>query len=159
MLEIAPNVAFWTVVNFILLLIVLRKFAWKPILTIIEKREAKIRDTLDRADKAQEEAEQKLQEYREMIEKGRKESLEIIEQGRQRAQKLHEEIVNKAAGESQAILDKAKNEIEIEREKALEEIKATVADISVSLASKMLEKSISSEDHRELINNAIKELD
>ena len=158
MLEIAPNVAFWTIVNFILLLIVLKKFAWKPILAIIEKREMKIRDTLDRADKAQEEAEQKLQEYKEMIEKGRKESLEIIEQGRQRAQKLHDEIVNKAAGESLAILNKAKNEIELEREKALKEIKATVADISVSLASKMLEKSISPEDHRELINNAIKEL-
>lgn len=158
MLEIAPNVAFWTVVNFILLLVIMRVFAWKPILSIVEAREKKIQDTLDRADKAQEEAEQKLQEYKDMIEKGKKESLEMIEQSRERAQKLHDEIVEKASNESRSLLEKAKNEIALEREKAIEEIKDKVADISVSLASKMLERAIKPEDHRELIDNAIKEI-
>jgi len=158
MFEIMPNVSFWTIVNFVLLLILLRIFAWKPILSAIEKREKRIQDSIDRADTAQEEAEKKFQEYKGLLEKGKKESVEIISQAKERADKIQNEMLEKADLETKSLLEKAKNEIALEREKAIEEIKAKVADISVALASKMISKSVSPEEHRELINSSIKEL-
>jgi F-type H+-transporting ATPase subunit b len=159
MFEILPNVSFWTIINFILLLIILRIFAWKPILSVIEKREKKIQDSIDRADEAQKEAEKKLQEHKELLEKLKRESVDIISLAKERAQKLQDEILKKAETDAKLMIGKAKNEITLEKEKALEEIKAKVADISVALASKMISKSINPDDHRELINNAIKELE
>ena len=158
MLEIMPNVSFWTIVNFILLLILLRAFAWNPILSAIENREKKIQDSIDNADKAQEEAEKKFQEYKDLLEKGKKESVEIISQAKERAGKIKNEMLEKTDLETKSLLEKAKNEIALEREKAVKEIKARVADISIALASKMISKSVSPEEHRELINSSIKEL-
>lgn len=159
MFEIAPNVSFWTIVNFILLLIVLRIFAWKPVLAIIERREKKIRDALEQADKAQKEAEKKLEEHKNLFEKGRIESAEMIAQAKEKANKIQNEILEKANSEALLLIKKAKDEISLEREKALKEIKSKVADISVAIAEKMIRKSITVDDHRELISSSIKELD
>jgi len=156
-MEIMPNVSFWTIVNFLLLLVILRIFAWKPILSIIEKREKKIQDSIDKTVEAQEEAEKKLEEHKKLLEKGKKESVEIITQAKDKANKLQKEMFKKAELEAKKLIENARNEITLESEKAVEEIKIKVADISVSIASKFIKESISPEEHREFINNAIKE--
>ena len=106
-----------------------------------------------------EEAEKNLEEHKSLLEKGRRESAEIIDQAKERTGKLQNEMLEKADKEAQKLLEKAKNDIALEREKALEEIKLKVADISVALAEKMISKSITPDEHRELINNSIKELE
>ena len=158
MFEIVPSVTFWTFVNFIVLLWVLRKFAWGPILNGLEKRETHIRESIEKASNARQEAEKRLETYEILINKGRDESREIIDQGQKKAEELRAEIVKNAEQEAKEVLNRADQEINLAREKATDEIKNRAIDLSVSIASKILERDINPEEHRDIIQKAIKNI-
>ena len=134
LLSVNPGLIFWTVVTFLLLIFILYKLAWNPILTAVENREKHIADSIDRAEKAQKEAEENLKTYQEMIENAKKETQEIINKGRKTAESMRDDIIAKSNEESSRILEKAKKDISLEREKTLEEIRGLIVDLSMSAA-------------------------
>lgn len=158
LLNVNPGLIFWTVVTFLLLVLILHRLAWKPILTAVENRERRITDSPDRAEQAQKEAEEKLASYQQMIENAKKETREILMKGRKTAESLRDEILNKSNEEASRMLEKAKKEISLEREKALEEIRDLAVDLSLSAASRLLARSLTTQDHKKIVEEYLKEI-
>lgn len=156
--EFDPGVIFWTIINFIALLIILRLFAWKPILEALEKREEKIRASLENADSAQKEAEKRLNEYVTLLENSKQEALELLAKGKEEGETARREILEKAQEEAKKILEQAKRDISLEREKAIDEIRREAVNLSVEIAGKVLNRQLSEEDHKMFIQQATREI-
>jgi len=156
-----PNTSmmFWTFVTFIALVVVLGRFAWRPLLDALDKRERAIQDSLDSAAALKAEAEKVLDEYRRRVEAAHEEVKGIVEGGRRSAEALKDEIVGKARTEAKYAVDRATREIEIARESAIQEIRAEAVDLSITLASKVIERSLDRADHEKFLRSAMKELE
>ena len=159
LLNVNPGLIFWTTLTFLLLMFILYKLAWKPILTAVGNRENHIRDSLEKADKMQKEAEEKLESYQQMLENAKKETQEILNNGRKTAEAFREESLTKSKEEASRILEKTKKEISLEREKALAEIRRLVVDLSLAAASKLVERSLTGPDNQKIVENYLKEMD
>jgi F-type H+-transporting ATPase subunit b len=151
MLSIEPGLLIWTIITFVTLLIVLRRVAWKPLLTALEQRESTIRNSLDEAQRARQESEQLLAENRRILANANRESARILEQGREEAERLHTSITEQAHAESQRMLDEARREIARERQLAVQEVKRVAADLALAAAGKLLHTVVAGEDHRRLV--------
>lgn len=149
---------FWTVVNFVILLLVLKRLAWRPLVSALDEREKRIRESLEKAEQTQKEAEEKLAEYHAMLEGAKKESQEILARSKKTAETMREELIAKAKSEADSLLDRAKKEIDLERDKALDEIKRLAVDLSLAATKKVIGKALSQKDHEELIGQALKEM-
>lgn len=149
---------FWTALTFLLLLLVLKKLAWKPLLTALNEREARIRESLQKAEEARKQAEKNMAEYQEMLEKARRESQELLERSRKTAEAMREEIIENAKAEADRLLERAKREIALEREKAIDEIKKLAVDLSLTATRKAIGKALTPKDHEVLVKEALKEI-
>lgn len=157
---LTPSVGtlFWTGLTFLILLFILAKTAWGPLLKMLDERETQIRESLEKADAAQRETEAALAKNQEILDEARREAQELLSKSKKTAESAREEMVRRAEAEAAKILDKARNEIAQEREKAVADIKAQAAEISIMIASKLIGKSLSKEDHRELIEGSLKQM-
>ena len=155
MLEVHGGLLAWTVITFLLLLVVLKKIAWGPHLAALEARESEIKDALNAAEKAREEAERVSSDYKESIRKAQSESQQIIAEAKSAGEKVRSEIEKAANVKADEIVDKAKILIDAERVKAINEIKTVAVEISMSAASKLIEKNLDSEDNRKLVKEAL----
>ena len=155
MLEVHGGLLAWTVLTFVLLLVVLKKVAWGPILDALDARENEIKDALNAAEKAREEAERVSSDYEDSIRKARAEAQQIISDAKTAGEKVKldlETIANKKADE---IIEKAKAQIDTERVRVISEIKTVAIEISLSAAAKVIEKNLDSDDNRKLVNEAL----
>jgi F-type H+-transporting ATPase subunit b len=151
MLSIEPGLLIWTIITFVILLVVLRKVAWRPLLSALEERENTIRNSLDEAQRARQESEQLLAENRRILANANRESARILEQGREEAERLRTSITEQAHMESQRIIDEARREITRERQLAVQEVKRVAADLALAAAGKLLHTVVTDEDHRRLV--------
>lgn len=158
--EQAPNVfnldlgtSTWTLVIFLLLLGVLAKWAFPPILGYAQAREDRIQESLDEAKAAREEAQKALEEQRRELAQARDESQAIIAQGKQDAEKVRQELLAKAKAEQQDVVDRAKQEIEREREQALESLRREAVELSVAAASHLMGKRMDAEEDRRVVRD------
>jgi F-type H+-transporting ATPase subunit b len=151
MLSIEPGLLIWTIITFILLLIVLRKVAWKPILAALEQRESTIRNALDEAQRAHQEAEQLLAQHQQMLAEANRESARIIEQSREEAARQRTSITDQAHSEAQRLVDDARREIVRERQLAVQELKTTAVDLALTAAGQLLNTAVTDSDHRRLV--------
>jgi F-type H+-transporting ATPase subunit b len=158
MLELHTGLIAWTIIIFVLLLLILRKVAWKPIVGALEERTKLIKDSLEKAEAAQRAAENARAEYEAMMAKASKEAQELIARGRKAAEGTRDEIVAKAHAESEQLRQRTIREIDLARQKALEEIKHTAAQLSVDIAGKIIGRSLAGKDHQELIRQALREM-
>lgn len=158
MLELHTGLIGWTVIIFVLLLLLLRKLAWKPILTALDERTNKIKESLTRAETAQRDAERLRAEYEATMDKARQEAQGLIAKSRKTADSARDEIMQKAQSEAEALLARAKRDISLEREKAIDEIKRTAGELSVSIAAKIIGRSLSAQDHQGLIQEALRDV-
>jgi F-type H+-transporting ATPase subunit b len=158
MLELHTGLIAWTIIIFLLLLVVLRKVAWKPIVGALEERTKYIKDSLEKAEAAQRAAENVRAEYEAMMAKASKEAQELIGRSRKAAEATRDEIVAKAQAESEQLRQRTIREIDLARQKALEEIKHTAAQLSVDIAGKIIGRSLAAKDHQDLIRQALREM-
>lgn len=156
----AIGTLFWSALIFILFFLILKKFAWKPILSAVKARDEVIKGSLESAAKAREEM-LKIQSDNEVIlRKAREERENILKEAREVRDKLISEAKGKASEEAEKLIEKARTGIENEKVKALSEIHEQVAILSVDIASKLLgEKLKPSGEQSKLINNYLKEID
>lgn len=155
MFELEPGLMIWTVITFLLLLALLSKFAYKPILGLMEQREQAIRQSIEDSQRARATAEELLSQYKKQLEEGRGEAHKIIEESRVIGENVKREILAKASDESKLLVKKAKEEIEREKRQALMELQERVADLSVEIASKVIQTSLKPNDHMKLIEASL----
>jgi len=157
-IDVNPGVIFWTVVTFVILLIVLKKVAWKPILAALDQREASIRESLEKAEKAKEESEKILQANQEKLAKADEEAKKLVNKSRQYAEGLKEQMLKDSKEQAQKIITDATLEIERQKETAFEELKSQVAEIAVKAAEKILKENLDNETQKKIADNYINEI-
>ncbi|TCD48165.1 F0F1 ATP synthase subunit B [Chlorobium sp. N1] len=153
-----PGLIFWTTITFVLVLIILKKIAWGPIISALEEREKGIQSAIDRAHGAKEEAEAILRQNRELLAKADAEADKAIREGREYAEKVRAEITEKAHGESQKMIAAAKDEIEQEKRRALAELRNEVADLAVRGAEKIIRGALDADTQKKVVDSMIQDL-
>jgi F-type H+-transporting ATPase subunit b len=153
-----PGLIFWTTITFVLVLIILKKIAWGPIISALEEREKGIQSSIDRAHGAKEESEAILRQNRELLAKADAEADRIIREGREYAEKIRAEITEKAHQESQKMIGAAKNEIEQEKRRALAELRNEVADLAVRGAEKIIRGALDADVQKKVVDSMIQDL-
>ena len=149
----------WTLVIFgILMLAILAKTAWPAILKQVEEREARIRQQLDEAAKANAEAQRLLAEYQGQLAKAKAEAQDLLAQGRLAGEKLREEMVAKGRTEQEELLERARREIALERDRAVAELRREAVELSIAAASKVIERNLDSEADRKLVQDYLSSL-
>lgn len=154
-----PGLFIWTIITFLLLLGALAKFAWTPLLAALESRQNAIRQSLDDAEKAKVELERLEQEAAQIIRAARAEADSIINEGRAVGERERLEIRQRAKSEADAVVKNAERQIQIETHRALQQIRREAGDLSVMIASKILQRTITKEDNERLIDDALTQLD
>ena len=154
-----PGLFIWTIITFLVLLALLAKFAWKPLLTALESRQDAIRKSLDDARQAKLELERLQQESAEIIRHGRIEAEAIITRSRGDAERLREEMKQKARAEAEGIVKNAERQIQLETGRALQQIRREAVDLSVMIASKLIQRNLTKEDNEKLIEEALKQVE
>lgn len=156
-MSVEPGLSIWTVITFLVLVSILGKTAWPPLMKSLVDRENHIREMVEGAEKAKEEAQRLLAHYRQQLENAKAEARAILEEGKQDAEKVKETLLADARAESERIRDRASREIELAKDKALKELQDEVVVLSTEIASKVLRKELKADDHRELIQTYIRE--
>lgn len=150
---------FWTAITFLLLVFVLSKVAWKPIVEALNEREKNIQASIDRAEQAKKDAEKILAEVKAERAKAQVEADKIVGDAKAYAEKVRAEILEKANAEARKVAEDAKADIELAKQRAMIELKNTVADLAVEAASKIIQHNLDAERHKELIAGVINELE
>ena len=158
LVHLDPGLFVWTILTFLLLLTVLTKFAWNPLLKMLKDREELIRSSLEDAEKAKTELTKLNAEGEKIINKARAEAQEILSQCKSSAATLKEETLQDAKEKAKVIADNAEKQILVEKEKAIEEIKSEVVNLSLSVAEKLIKKNISAEDNKALIDESLSQV-
>jgi len=158
LVAITPGLYIWTIITFLLLFYVLAKFAWKPLLKMLEERENLIKDSLNDAEKAKLELERLNEESEKIIEKARVDAQKILAESKTTAEKVKEDTIAKAKEASNKIRDDAKEQIQVEKDKALNDIKKEVVDLSISVAEKLINKNLSDAENKAMIKESLKKV-
>ena len=150
--------ALWTLIIFALVIIILGKFAWGPILSALQKREDFIRDSLEQARKDREQAEARLKEYSDRLNAARTEATAIVDEGRRDADVVRHKIEQEAKAEATRLIERAKREIGIATETAIKELYQLTGRLSTEVASRVIRKEVNASEHSRLIQESIDEL-
>ena len=154
-----PGLYIWTIVTFLVLLAALAKFAWRPLLEALERRQSAIKKSLDDAHQAKQELERLHVESQKILAEARGQADQILSQTRSDANRLRDELKQKAQAEAAGVLKNAQRQIEMETARALQQIRSEAVDISVAIASKLLERNVSREDNERLIEETFKQIE
>lgn len=153
----ALDLGIWTVVVFLLLFIILRKYAWGPILGGLQKREDNIHEALEQAQKAQRDAESLRAQHQQAMDRAQDEVRKILDQARHDAQHSTEEMITKARTEIQSERDRLRREIDIARDQALQQLWDRTAQLATLISSKVIRRELNASDHRRLVDEALGE--
>ena len=154
-----PGLFIWTILTFLVLVALLAKFAWRPLLEALERRQATITRSLEDAQKARHELERLQRESAEMMRQARVEAESIISRSRSDAEALREELKQKSRAEAAAIVKNAEKQIQMETARAVQQIRTETVELSVAIASKILKRQVSKEDHEGLIEDTLKQVE
>jgi F-type H+-transporting ATPase subunit b len=154
-----PGLFIWTIITFLVLVTVLAKFAWGPLLRALESRQELIRKSLDDAQQAKLDLERVQQESTQIIRQARVEAEGIIVSSRSDAERLRAEIRQQAKADAEGIARNAERQIQLETERALQQIRREAVDLSVMIASKLLQRNLTKEDNDRLIEEALRQVE
>ncbi len=150
--------AIYQLIMFFILMALLRKWAWGPIMNMMKQREEHIANEIDTAEKNRKEAVKYLEEQREAIKEARQEAQEIVENAKKLSAKQGEEIVATAKAEAERMKDSALAEIQREKEQAVSALREQVTSLSVLIATKVIEKELDEKQQDQLIQEYLKEV-
>ena len=153
-----PGLFIWTILTFLVLVAALARFAWRPLLQALERRQATIAQALDDAQRARQELEKLQRESAQMMASARAEAESIVARSRSDAEALREELKQKARSEAAGIVKNAERQIQLETARAIQQIRHEAVDLSVAIASKILKRQVSPEDNEALIQDALKQI-
>jgi F-type H+-transporting ATPase subunit b len=158
LLAIRWDLGLWTLVVFLLLLYILKRLAWGPMLEGLQRRETSIRSAIDEAHKAREEAQQLRQQFDKKMAEAEARAQAILDEGRRDAQRVSEELTAKARKEMEDEKTRHTHELELARDQALQQLWSQAADLATLVASKAVGRQMNIDDHRRLTEEALAEL-
>jgi F-type H+-transporting ATPase subunit b len=159
LISVVPGLMVWTVIAFGLTFILLRRFAFGPVQRIIDQRRDRIREALDEADKARQEARQLRELTLDEREEAKRQREQILEETRRQAQALFAQARKKADEDLHERLEKNQQELEAENRRMQEQIRRDVVELTLLAAEKVTGKALDADDQRRLIDETIEELD
>ena len=151
--------AIFTLMIFGILLAILGKFAWRPLLEGLQKREDHIRHSIEDAEKMRNEANEILESYQQQLTEAREESRKIIEQGRVAARRLADEMEAKSQATAQALRERAQRDIGAAKQQALREVYEQISHLATEVASKIVQRTLTPDDHRELLEQSLSKIE
>jgi F-type H+-transporting ATPase subunit b len=157
-MKVEPTLTIWTIVVFVALLLLLSRFAWKPLAHALHQREEHLEHCLLQTEKARNESEDLLAEHRRIMAQADDRIRAMIDKAHKDATLSAEEIVKSAQAEAEAARDRAQREIVTARDQALAEIWSQTANVAVSVAGRVLSKELSPDEHSRLLERAISEM-
>ena len=154
-----PGLYVWTIITFLVLLVVFNKLAWQPLKGVLKTREELIRKSLDDAQQAKQELQRLNVESQKILTDARQQADKILSETRSDANRLRDELKQKAHTEAAGVLKNAQRQIEMETARALQQIRTEAVDLSVALAPKLLERNLTREDNERLIEETFKQIE
>jgi F-type H+-transporting ATPase subunit b len=154
-----PGLMFWTLLTFVVVLYILKRFAFGPIQVAIDARRAQIQADVDAAENARKEAQDALAEYRQALADSRKEATGILEDARRVADDQRKRDIAELEAEKGRLMQRAKDEIAAETRRSLQAIRDQLADLTVATAEKVVRKQLDEAEQRRLIDEALADVD
>ena len=152
MLTIEPGLLIWTIITFVILLAVLGKLAWKPLLGALEQRETTIRESLEKAEQARSEAEQLMAQNQQILAEANQQANRIVAQAQEEGQRLRESLSEQARQESLRLREETREELQRERQLAVHELKQVASELALAATERLLSTVVSSDDHRRIVD-------
>ena len=154
-----PGLYIWTILTFMVLVGLLAKFAWRPLLAVLDERQQAIRKSLDDARQAKQDLERVHADSATILAQARTEAESIVASTRADVNQFREEMRQKAREEAAGIVKNAERQIELETARALQQIRHEAVDLSVTIASKLLQRNVSKDDNARLIEDTFKQIE
>ena len=158
LLSFDPGTALWSIIVFVVLLIVLSRTAWKPILSGLQQREKFINDSIASARREREEAERLLKQYTEQLEKARQEAAALVEEGKRDADAVRRRIEDEAKKAADEMIARANREIAVARDDAVKALYERTLELATGVAAKIVRRQLTPEDHRALLDESLSEM-
>lgn len=156
------NINIWDILislaNLLIIFLLIKKFLFKPVEKILDKRKSEVDEVYAEADKIKSEAEESRNIYKAKLDNAEAEAKQLIRDAVDKGNSLSENILSDAHEQAEAIMEKAKKDIELERKRTVNELKDSISDISFDIAEKLIEREITKKDQDELIDKFIKEM-
>lgn len=158
---ISPNVGLmvWTLLLFVLSMVILRRYAFPRISEALDRRQRAIEDSIDLAEQTRKQADALLEEYRERLHEAREQAQAIIERARKAAETHERESEEEAVARREQLMQRTRREIEAETRRAIAEIRREVADMTVTATERVTRKVLTDDDQRRLVEETLAELD
>ena len=156
--DLNPGLTLWTAITFLLLLVVLSRFAWGPIVKMLSERERTIREAIESAKKERAEAEKLMAEQREALIRANREAAEVAKRNQADVERLRVELTERARKEADELVATARQQITEEKAKALAEIRGQVADLAIEAASRLVQANLDDKAQRALVEEYIRQL-
>jgi F-type H+-transporting ATPase subunit b len=156
--EVRPGLIFWTLVTFILVLIVLRSRAWKPILSLVEEREKQIAASIESAKRERAEAEKLLADQKAAINAARQEAAEMMRKSQAEMERFKEQVMAEARKKADEEMASARKQIQEEKAKAIADVKAAAVDLAISAAERLMGEKMDDSKHRKMAEQFIEQM-
>jgi F-type H+-transporting ATPase subunit b len=153
-----PGLIVWTIFSFLILLIVLAKYAWNPILKMLGERESQIRTALEQAERARTEASEMMKQNEKNLARAEEEYQKMIREGKAFAETIKDEIVLKAKQQAQQELKQAAEEIQRNVEAAKVQLRSEIADLAIQATEKILEETLDESKQKKLTDSVMNKL-
>jgi F-type H+-transporting ATPase subunit b len=155
---INPGLTLWAAITFLVLLVVLSKFAWGPIVKMLDERTRTIHEAIDAAKKERAEAERMLAEQKESLARATREAAELAKRNQQEVETLRQELTARARKEADELVASARKQIIEEKSKAVSELRTMTADLAIDAASRLVKASLDEKSQRALVEDYLKQL-
>lgn len=159
LVRVVPGLMIWTLLAFVVALLVLRKYAWPQITRILDQRQHQIEDSIDAAERTRKEADDLLAEYRQRLSDARAQADEIVAKAERAGEVAEREGLDAAKVKREEMLEQTRRDIQGETARAIQEIRREVADLTVAATEKVTKKTLSTDDQKRLVEEALSELD
>ena len=143
----------WTIITFVVVLIILKRFVWSPLLEALDERQKRIRDALEGAEQARDEAQAALAEHQKALAGAESEAREIVAQAREAGERVRTDIIDEARRGAEQTVEQARRSIETEKQAALSELRREVADLAVRAAGEIVNANLDDERNRQLVDD------
>jgi F-type H+-transporting ATPase subunit b len=154
-MDLRPGLTIWTAITFLLLLVILSKFAWGPIVKMLDEREKSIREAIEQAKKERLEAEKLLADQKSALAQAQREAADLAQKSKQEVEVLRADLTAKARKEADDLVASARKQIQDEKAKALAELKSQVADLAIDAARRLIQSSLDEKSQRALVEEYI----
>ncbi|WCL48928.1 F0F1 ATP synthase subunit B [Leptospira sp. GIMC2001] len=159
LLDVNPGLVIWTLVTFLIVVFILKKFAWDKILTALDERAAGIESEIEKATSLRSDAEKVLRDYQEKVNHAKDEALAIINEAKSDAVNLKNKMIEDANSDIRKLKEQSVRDIELAKAKAVQELQIQVAEMSVLIASEILEKQLKKDDYASFIDKELSKLE